>query len=75
MAINAYAEKFTYRVFQRNDKMILEFDVTLIDEDNDIQDKIVKQLVLTDNLDMPIGELDAAVQTKLAEYEQSFEGA
>jgi len=75
MAIIAHADKFTYRVFQRNDKMILEFDATIVDETNDIQDKIMKQLVLTDNLNMPIGELDAAVQTKLVEYEQSFEGA
>lgn len=75
MAIIAHADKFTYRVFQRNDKMILEFDATIVDETNDIRDKIMKQLVLTDNLDMPVGELDAAVQTKLVEYEQSFEGA
>jgi len=68
----AYANRQTYRIFNFRDKLIIEFEADILDEDLGTTDKITKQLVLTDDMQMPVEHLTDMAILKMAEYEQSF---
>lgn len=74
MTITAFADKLTYRTFIRNDKLIVEFDAIVSNHEDDTHDEVVKQLIVTDDLTLNITQINEAIQEKLVEYEQSFEG-
>ena len=68
----AYANRQTYRIFNSRGKLIIEFEADILDEDMGTTDKITKQLVLTDDMQMPVENLTNMAILKMAEYEQSF---
>lgn len=68
----AYANRQTYRIFNHRGKLIIEFEADILNEDLGTVDKITKQLVLTDDMQMSVKNLTDMAILKMAEYEQSF---
>jgi len=70
--ITAIANKENYRIFNTPNKVILECDVHVYDDELGTTDRITKQLVLTEDMNMTVEHLTDVVLAKMAEYEQSF---
>lgn len=68
----AIVDKDNYRIFNTPDKLVLECDAVIFNEILGTRDKIVKQLVLTDDMDMTVEHLTDLAILKMAEYEDSF---
>jgi hypothetical protein len=66
------ANKENYRIFNTPNKVILECDVHVYDDELGTTDRITKQLVLTEDMNMTVEHLTDVVVAKMAEYEQSF---
>lgn len=72
--IIAIANKENYRIFNTPNRVILECDVYVYDDELGTTDRITKQLVLTEDMNMAVEHLTDVALAKMAEYEQSFVG-
>lgn len=67
--IIAKANRRSYRLTPRLDKLVLEFDATIVDTDTELEDNVVKQIVISETLDVKYSELEDQAIALMAQWE------
>jgi hypothetical protein len=67
--IIATANRRSYRLTPRLDKLVLEFDATIVDTDTELEDSVVKQIVISETLDVKYSELEDQAIALMAQWE------
>ena len=67
--ITATAIIESYRYTPKNGKLALEFDGTIVDETTECEDRVTKQIIVSDTLAVAYSELDDMAIEKMVEWE------
>lgn len=66
------ANRQTYRVMTTPaNKLAVEFDAEINDVDNDLLDRITKQIVISETSDVPFDQIHDLVLSAIEQYEQT----
>lgn len=67
-----FINKPAYRTLFVVGGVAIEFDVIITDTESGLQDKIIKQLLLTTDTAIPFDQVQHAAMIKMSEYEQTL---
>jgi hypothetical protein len=67
-----FIDKPSFKTIYCQGGLAIEFTVIITDQQTGLQDKIVKQLFLTDNTAIAFDQVEHAAIAKMSEYEQTL---
>ena len=67
--IIATADRSSFRFTRRLDKLVLEFNATIADTETELEDNVVKQIVISETLEVKYSELEEQAIALMAQWE------
>lgn len=67
--IIATADRSSFRFVPRLDKLVLEFNATIVDTETELEDNVVKQIIISETLEVKYSELEDQAIALMAQWE------